>query len=223
MRGRPEAPRMVRPLHEREQIAETGRGKDKIAFVIRLVQFYNMLVAGQPCKHRLRMRNFTVKISHRETRQKRRAVGHPAGMGNRIRKLYASLGQGVWPDRAAQDAAAELLAILRQIQPCQQRTHGMPEQEIRHAGITLLHDIGELLHIVDQVLPSILRRKKTEFGFARDRRAVAKMVVSADDKSQAAQVFCKNCIPGKVFAHPVRDLNDAAGLHAFWRQNIIGD
>ena len=59
-------------------------------------------------------------------------------------------------------AAGQLLSVIEQVQPCDQRTHRVPEQEIRQVGIAALHQVGQVLDILNKILPTVAGGKKTE-------------------------------------------------------------
>ena len=55
-----------------------------------------------------------------------------------------------------------MLSVIEQIQPRDQRTHRVPEQEIRQVGIAALHQVGQVLDILNKILPAVTSGKKSE-------------------------------------------------------------
>lgn len=99
----------------------------------------------------------------------------------------------------------------------------MPKQEIGQVGIPALHQVSQLLDVLDQILPAVARGEKAQIRCTGHRGPVADMVVPAHDKAQPAQIFGKGGIAREVFAHAVGQLDNAADLNLFGHHNVIGD
>lgn len=76
--------------------------------------------------------------------------------------MYDAAGGSDRPDCSDKNAAGQLLSVIEQVQPCDQRTHRVPEQEIRQVGIAALHQVGQVLDILNKILPTVAGGKKTE-------------------------------------------------------------
>lgn len=70
------------------------------------------------------------------------------------------LPEAATADCSDKNAAGQLLSVIEQVQPCDQRTHRVPEQEIRQVGIAALHQVGQVLDILNKILPTVAGQQK---------------------------------------------------------------
>lgn len=108
---------------QRKDIAEAGGSQDKIALFVRLVQRDHAFVPAEPVKHRVRVFDFAVIALENHIGQEAAPIGHAAGARDRIRKVGGADGARIGADRADQDAAGQLFAVVGQVQAGNQRTH----------------------------------------------------------------------------------------------------
>ena len=114
--------------------------------------------------------------------------------------------------RPAEDSRLHRVRVLGDIHFCNERAHGVAEQERRLARVLLLGDSAETVHIVDDGLVGPLRQL-SDVRNGCGGLSVAEMVLSVADETAVGETRGQTVKAVDVFADTVGNQVDSDGLH----------
>ena len=104
---------------------------------------------------------------------------------------------------AHDDGTVQLLAPLAEILPGIERAHAVPQQEIRHAGVELLCQLGHGVKVLQHGAVAVRLGEIAVVGLGADGTAVAQMIVAGHKDAPLGQRFGQRFVAVNEFHHPV--------------------
>ena len=104
---------------------------------------------------------------------------------------------------AHDDGTAQFLPVFAQVLPGIERAHAVPQQEIRHAGVELLCQLGHGVKVLQHGAVAVRLGKIAVVGLGADGTAVAQMIVSGHKDAPLGQRFGQRFVAVNEFHHPV--------------------
>ena len=89
----------------------------------------------------------------------------------------------VRPGGADQDTAGKPVTVFGQVQAGDERAHRVTKQKIGEIGITLLHQVSQMLYILHEVFPAVTCCEKAQLRSAGNGSPMANMVIAADNEA----------------------------------------
>ena len=85
----------------------------------------------------------------------------------------------------------------------------MTEDDVGDLRVLFLHDAVKLLHILDEVLGSVVSSEVSEDTVFLNALSMSHVIFAADDVSLIGEILCQIAVAAHVFTHAVDDLHDA--------------